>query len=251
MAKISDFQIDPTKEREGVWVWFLDDIRLRIGRHKGVLFSARLAEIRVAEQYGKTRDSDRIEAELELSVKQGAAQYLLRDWENVLDDDGKEIPYSPTVALKFFTDPAFQELYDFVLHTARKRSLFRTTASAAGIYQRPADPVHEGVWIHWGEGIHVRIARDGNAQHARLLTSMLAECQASKGTIEPDDTRDIRKQACALAIVRDWHGLSRDDDPSVPEVFSPERALELFRTARLEPFYEWVVDQSKNPCNFH
>ena len=57
--------------------------------------------------------------------KMAAARFLLLDWENVEDDNGDAIDYTPEVGLDIFNDPAFDDFWLFVISSATEAEQFK------------------------------------------------------------------------------------------------------------------------------
>ena len=124
MAKITEIMSDLERVENGVWVDYAAGIRLCIAsinnaqykRQRGRLLKPHLRQIR----------SGQMTAEQILDVlKPAAARHLLVGWENIEDENGRPIAYSPEQALAFFSDPALADLYQFVLETAGENEVYR------------------------------------------------------------------------------------------------------------------------------
>lgn len=123
MAKLSSFRTDPDKETEGVWFDFAEGIRFKVARWNNPKFR-QLVE-KLARPHARTfRRSGRRGEMWESIVKQAAARTILLDWENVEDDNGKPLKYSPDEALRVFEDPALKAIYEFVVETAIDESAY-------------------------------------------------------------------------------------------------------------------------------
>jgi hypothetical protein len=124
MAQLKILRTDLNKSEDGVWVDYVEDVRLCIAsvnskayrEHKDRLLRPHLRQLRAKELPG--------EQVLEI-IKPAVAYHILKGWKNVQDDHGAEIPYAPQTALEFFQDPTMQDLYTFVLEIAGEVSNYR------------------------------------------------------------------------------------------------------------------------------
>jgi len=124
MAKLSDIRSDVDAMTNGVWVDYAAGIRLKIARmwnKEHSRFMAKLSEERLDEIRASV-STQKIERDI---MKESVAMTILKDWANLEDDDGEPIPFSVEKAIEIFSDPAYQDFYDFVLTTASRRNLYR------------------------------------------------------------------------------------------------------------------------------
>ena len=125
MAKLSKIRIDPTAEVEGVWTTYFEDIRLKVARLNNAAHREYLKKLGRPHQtqisHG-TLDNKVIE---EMS-REAVAHTILLDWENVLDDDGSELRYSPALGNRLFNDPEYYDLFEFVVKFAARNENYRT-----------------------------------------------------------------------------------------------------------------------------
>ncbi len=124
MAKLSSIKMDLTKSAEGIWQDYAAGIRLLVAclsnpayaQYLTLLQRPHLRQIRAG-----TLDNS-VAATL---TKKAVARHILLGWENIEDDTGKPIPYSEQKAFEIISDPAYSDLYNFVLETAVSAELFR------------------------------------------------------------------------------------------------------------------------------
>ena len=124
MAKITAIKSDMDKVEKGAWVPYAEDIQLCIASINNKAYKkvrSRLLKPHLRQIRSQTMTSEEV---LDV-LKPAAAKFLLVDWKNIEDEDGKAIPYSPDKALEFFEDPALSDLYSFVLETAGESELYR------------------------------------------------------------------------------------------------------------------------------
>jgi hypothetical protein len=124
MAKLSALQTDPAREADGVWVSYALGMRFKIARLGTPAYQKRLAELR-APMLGAIRTRTVDAAKAEDVLKECAAHDLLKDWENVNDDEDKPIAYTPERGLEVFRDPRYRDVYQFVMDTAADAAIYR------------------------------------------------------------------------------------------------------------------------------
>lgn len=124
MAKLKAIRTDLDKIEDGVWVDYIDDVKLCIAsvnskayrEHKDRLLRPHLRQLRAKEI-----QADQI---LEI-IKPAVAHHILKGWKNIQNDQGAEIPYAPETALEFFRDPEMGDFYGFVLEVAGEVNNYR------------------------------------------------------------------------------------------------------------------------------
>jgi hypothetical protein len=124
MAKLKAIRTDLGKIEDGVWVDYIDDVKLCIAsvnskayrEHKDRLLRPHLRQLRAKEI-----QADQI---LEI-IKPAVAAHILKGWKNIQNDLGAEIPYVPETALEFFKDPAMADFYGYVLEVAGEVNNYR------------------------------------------------------------------------------------------------------------------------------
>ena len=129
MAKLSAIKADMRKVEEGRWETYSAGIQLRIASTSSIAYRRARNDILKPYMRGtrsRAIDPDRV---IEL-LKPAVARYLLLDWRNIEDDNGKAIKYSPEKAMEFFDDPALKDFYEFVLEVAGETDLYRQQAVA-------------------------------------------------------------------------------------------------------------------------
>jgi len=126
MGKLSDIRNDVEKMVNGVWVPYEAGIKLKIARMYNEEHSKCMAQLN-EERLDDLRDTaHRVKVEREI-MRESVARTVLRDWENLEDDDGKTIPFSVDKAIELFNDPRYRDFYDFVVETALRRFLYKET----------------------------------------------------------------------------------------------------------------------------
>lgn len=64
-------------------------------------------------------------------VREPVSRYLIRDWADIEDDDGKPVAFSPEAAIAMLGRPELSEFYVWIRACAGKASLYRQRAQAA------------------------------------------------------------------------------------------------------------------------
>jgi len=108
-------------KQDQVWVDEQDGLRLLIGRFNSPLYKKCLKEFAgtKAKQFAQGRVS---EDEAKDYLYKVAAHSLVLGWENMQDEDGSDLDYSPEIAIECFKD--VPEFYDLIFQYSREYSLF-------------------------------------------------------------------------------------------------------------------------------
>ena len=125
MAKLSAIRTDLQRAENGTWVPFAEGIEVCIASLNSERFKAarrRLLKPHLRQLRAGTGEAG--EKILEL-IKPAVARFIVVDWRNLQDDDGRPIPYSADKCLELFGDPTLQDFYAWVLNTAGESELFR------------------------------------------------------------------------------------------------------------------------------
>jgi hypothetical protein len=124
MAKLHAIATDMNKAENGIWIPYEAGIELRIARYGNKnhnQYARQLLKPHVEIIRGRNA-----EPELLNDIdRQAAAKYILMDWKNIQDDDGKDIPFSTEKALELFRDPAYEDFYKFVIQVSMNRENYR------------------------------------------------------------------------------------------------------------------------------
>lgn len=116
--------IDTSKEETGVWHEFAGDIKLRIRRLSSKISqNARkeaekpyAAQLRLKETPQEVYDS---------ILVQQIAHGVIADWTGVIDDEGKELPYSPQVAADVIAGDEMKDFRLEVLNLSMSKDEYR------------------------------------------------------------------------------------------------------------------------------
>ena len=133
MAKLSSVKSNVKKSEEGIWTPFESGIEFLIARMGNPKYTKLLAKLS-RPHHRKLRGSRGASSDLENDLtKQAVAKTVLVGWRNLDDEDGNPIPYSQEKALEIISDPAYIEVYNFVLATAGDFQAFREEDQAESL----------------------------------------------------------------------------------------------------------------------
>lgn len=125
MANINKIKTDSQKEIQGVWTDFAEGIRLKIARARNPAYKKSIRDLTEPHQIKEIREDKLMLEDLDELLKQVRAKTILLGWENIEDEAGKPIEYSPEQALAFFNDPELHDFYTFVILTSENMELFK------------------------------------------------------------------------------------------------------------------------------
>lgn len=121
--KLSRFATDQAKERDGVWVDAGGGLRLCIARVGNSKYNDILRK--VSKPYNAQIRNDMLEPDIaEDLTKQAVARTVLLGWENLTDDEDRQIPFTPAKALELFR--AHRDFFTMVFNLGKDAELFRT-----------------------------------------------------------------------------------------------------------------------------
>ncbi len=142
MSLYDRFKTNPENEENGVWVAYEGgDVRIKIARAGGAnkkytTASARMQAkgLTIEEQQSLVAGSslsDEIHEKIGKIDIRAFAQTIIKDWENVVDEDGKEMEFSEENAFKLLSD--LPELYTDIRIKAFNLKFFnqKTVADSA------------------------------------------------------------------------------------------------------------------------
>lgn len=124
MPSIGSLRIDPKKDTEGVWFDYHGGIRLRIARHDNPKFTEAMRLSLKPHQHAidtKTL-SDETAGRI---TRQHVAKFILVGWENITDDAGNQVPYTPEKAFEYLSDPNLRDFLNDVLSFSKQAEAFR------------------------------------------------------------------------------------------------------------------------------
>lgn len=122
--RISNLKTDAKKEVEGNWVDFGSGLMVKVARIDNIAFMGHLRKIsRKYVAQSRTGDDTKTLELLEKLRKKAMARFVLLDWSNMEDDDGKPIEYSPEKALELFD--SVPEFYRGIIDISSDAATFK------------------------------------------------------------------------------------------------------------------------------
>ncbi len=126
MAKLTTLRLDSDKSLSGIWVDYGLGIRFRIARWGSPRVQSYLGEMQSQRRADlidpKSARARKVGEEM---VRRTLAFRVLTGWENIEDDAGEPIPFSGEKAYEILSDPAYEEIADFVTRVAHDAEAFR------------------------------------------------------------------------------------------------------------------------------
>lgn len=122
-----DYGVDKEKAQNGVWQE-LGGIRLLIA-HIGNQQYRNKIESLTSGKRGKIRRGTAQLSEYESINRRAVAETVLLDWENLQDDNGKDIPYSIQKVVQLFDE--FPQFYEDVMELASNLRFYQEEEEAA------------------------------------------------------------------------------------------------------------------------
>ena len=121
MAKLSNIRTDLDLEREGLWEEF-EGIRFKIGLLKHGL-DAEIESLGAPFRH-KLRDDRLTEEEAERLLLSALGDRVVTDWEDMEDETGAPIPWTPEKCRELLADPEYALWREWVMAKAKDRSRF-------------------------------------------------------------------------------------------------------------------------------
>lgn len=121
---LSALKTDIIKEKEGIWVRYLDsDVKFKIARFGHLKYEKQVRNIlkphKKAVRRGNLNDQ-----EIFRLIIPAICTHILIDWKNLLDN-GKEYKYSVDNAIKLLSNPEFRDVYEFIIDIAGEGENYR------------------------------------------------------------------------------------------------------------------------------
>jgi hypothetical protein len=82
-------------------------------------------------------------------------------------------------------------------------------------YKMDEEAVTEGIWMPWGDGAEIKIARGNNPEARRLREKLTAKWNRPgfrQRKMTDDDELEVTIKVLANACVKDWRGVDLSDD---------------------------------------
>ena len=116
--RLGTLAYDKSKEEDGVWCDGPEGLRLKIARIGNPQYQSYLRKLASKAK----RTSQLVENSEGWTIK-ATAHHILKGWENLQDDDGKDIPFSVPIAEEFLA--RYSDLLQMVQEFATDMDLFR------------------------------------------------------------------------------------------------------------------------------
>lgn len=124
MARLNQISLDEDLATKGRWVDYRLDVRLLIARSDNPAYRAALLSSN--RDAARRVQFDGVDVQkFEDRAAKAAARHILLGWENIDNDDGTPMAYSPEAAEHLLTDPTLRELYDFVMSEANEWAAYQ------------------------------------------------------------------------------------------------------------------------------
>jgi hypothetical protein len=122
MPSLLACKYDREKEQDGVWFTTEEGWKLKIARIGNRKYKQAIRKVAIDNQRSIKKDKS---GELILGLsKEAAAEYILLDWKDLLEDDEKTVmPYSSKRALEIFNE--YDEFYELALEYASREDEYR------------------------------------------------------------------------------------------------------------------------------
>lgn len=124
MTRLRAIRQDIDRAAEGEWEKFGEGIEFLIAGTASPAYQEALRQLMRPHVRDVRRGSIEPAVVEEVTIR-AAAQTLLLDWRNIEDDDGNDLSYSSDKAYEIMSDPAYREVYEFVMECARDIGRFR------------------------------------------------------------------------------------------------------------------------------
>ena len=112
--KLNDIGIDSDSSKLGRLFIHDTGIKVRISMLGNSDYISYFREITEPDR-DKFRDGTISEEKINEYTKRAIAEKIVRNWENVEDDNGDPIPYTPEFGFECFMDPKFKKFYQWIL----------------------------------------------------------------------------------------------------------------------------------------
>jgi hypothetical protein len=132
--KLSSLKVDTAKEKDGVWVQLDigEDVWVRVRSSDCPQHQKRTRTF--AAKHWRQMSSGKIDPTLEWNeTGKALAETVLLDWKGLLDDDGKEIPFSLQFATELMTNREFKEFRKAVVRAADDEANFQAEVEAQAL----------------------------------------------------------------------------------------------------------------------
>ncbi len=127
MGSLNEVAMDMTKASVGVEVEYAAGIKVVVGSANSPKYRKARVALLALHRKAKRRNALSAEQILDL-LKPASARHILLNWSGMTEGDGsdddKEIPYTYEKAMEIFSNPAYNDFFDFVVETSGTPELF-------------------------------------------------------------------------------------------------------------------------------
>jgi len=135
--RLDDMRTDPALEKEGAWVQWRGDVRLKVRRANNPEYRAAVTE--GLRPYRALIRADALpQADADRVNWTALGSTVLVDWEGILDRQFKPIPYSVERSQEYMNDPTLHDLRDFVIWQSSLMDTFRKQEQEADLGNSPS-----------------------------------------------------------------------------------------------------------------
>ena len=131
---LSTLKTDPEKEERGIWVDWAHGMRLKIAHVSTPRYQA--ASLKLFRRASPLPDPEDDHAFKLLAVP-ATARHILLDWENVDDEEGNPLPYTPEVGERYLRE--IRTLRDFVTIVSLQDFRYRVMEEVSGNSLAPSN----------------------------------------------------------------------------------------------------------------
>lgn len=125
MLELDDITLDPTKTENGVWCEYMGG-QFLIGR-KNAAYHARLSELYQERKDLISKEGPEGMQALTYCYQRAFCEHVLKDWKGI-KKAGKELKYSPDIAMQIVTDPRLSEMAQHLEMFSLQHSNFKEDA---------------------------------------------------------------------------------------------------------------------------
>ena len=127
--KLASFKTNLVAAEEGTWVDVGDGFRIKLARSGNSKAQDLLEKLLKPHRFALQNNTIHIDVLKEINNKV-LAQTVVLGWDGLIDDEGKPVPFSPSIAYDLLQNPQYRDFRDMVQKLADEPELFRNEAVA-------------------------------------------------------------------------------------------------------------------------